>query len=49
MAPVLSHPSRASFVDEFGTKPINVDAAVYYGGGETYTRSRTYSHVSFSV
>ncbi|KAF5372759.1 hypothetical protein D9615_010103 [Tricholomella constricta] len=40
MAPALNHPTGVSFVEE---RPTNVDAATYYGGGESYTRSRTYS------
>ena len=45
MAPVLNHPTGVTFVDDHDFKPVNVDAATYYGGGESYTRSRTYSHV----
>lgn len=40
MAPALNHPTGVTFVEE---RPVNVDAATYYGGGESYTRSRTYS------
>lgn len=46
MAPALNHPTGVTFVEEHSSRPINVDAATYYGGGESYTRSRTYSHVS---
>ncbi|KAF9048571.1 alpha,alpha-trehalase-neutral trehalase [Panaeolus papilionaceus] len=45
MAPALSHPPGATFVDDH-VRPTNADAEAYYGGGETYTRSRTYSHAS---
>ncbi|KAG5337287.1 hypothetical protein C0989_009933 [Termitomyces sp. Mn162] len=40
MAPTLNHPSGVTFVEE---RPTNVDAATYYAGGDSYTRSRTYS------
>lgn len=46
MAPVLNHPTSVTFVDDANRSSVNVDAATYYGGGEVYTRSRTYSHVS---
>ncbi|KAF8896084.1 alpha,alpha-trehalase [Infundibulicybe gibba] len=42
MAPSVNHPTGVSFVEEH--KAVHVDAATYYGGGETYARSRTYSH-----
>lgn len=42
MAPALNHPSGVTFVEE---QPTDVDAAIYYGGGDSYTRSRTYSTV----
>jgi hypothetical protein len=45
MAPALNHPAGVSFIDDHGVTATNVEAAVYYGGGESYTRSRTYSHV----
>jgi hypothetical protein len=45
MAPALTHPPGVSFVDDHGGKPVNVDAATYYGGEEAYSRSRTYSGV----
>ncbi|KAF8181259.1 alpha,alpha-trehalase-neutral trehalase [Pholiota molesta] len=44
MAPTLTHPPGAAFVDEHAHRPVHADAATYYGGGEAYTRSRTYSH-----
>jgi alpha,alpha-trehalase len=34
-----------TFVDEHTQKPVDVDAATYYGGGEAYARLRTYSQV----
>ncbi|KAK0469618.1 alpha,alpha-trehalase-neutral trehalase [Desarmillaria tabescens] len=49
MAPVLTHPAGVSFIDDQASRPVNVDAATYYGGGESFTRSRTYSHVGFSI
>ena len=45
MAPALNHPPGVTFVDDHIHRPIHEDAATYYGGGESYTRSRTYSHV----
>lgn len=45
MAPSLNHPTGVAFVDDHDLRAANVDAATYYGGGESYTRSRTYSHV----
>jgi hypothetical protein len=48
MAPALNHPSGVTFIDEsLGT--VHVDAATYYGGGESFTRSRTYSHVRYNL
>jgi hypothetical protein len=44
MAPAFNHQSSAPLIEDHG---VNVDADIYYGGGEAY-RSRTYSHVSFS-
>ncbi|KAI6042903.1 glycoside hydrolase family 37 protein [Pisolithus marmoratus] len=44
MAPSLTHPSGVSFVEDGEHGSAQVEAAVYYGGGETFTRSRTYSH-----
>jgi len=44
MAPALSHPPGVAF-DDHAHRPVTVDAATYYGGGESYSRSRTYSHV----
>jgi hypothetical protein len=45
MAPAFAHPPGVNFVDDHGEKPVNVDAAIYYGGEEAYSRSRTYSGV----
>lgn len=44
MAPALAHPTGVNFIDE--QRPVNTDAATYYGGEEQYSRSRTYSAVS---
>ncbi len=44
MAPVLAHPSGVTFIDE--QKPVDSEAAVYYGGKEQFSRGRTYSAVS---
>ncbi|TFK74113.1 glycoside hydrolase family 37 protein [Pluteus cervinus] len=44
MAPTVPHPAGVNFVDEQQAQRIHVDAATYYGGGETFTRARTYSH-----
>ncbi|KAG6832783.1 hypothetical protein H0H92_009401 [Tricholoma furcatifolium] len=44
MAPPLNHPPGVTFVEERAATTHTVDAATYYGGGESYTRSRTYSH-----
>ncbi|CCL99293.1 uncharacterized protein FIBRA_01309 [Fibroporia radiculosa] len=41
MAPALNHPTGVNFVDEH--RPVNADAATYYGGEEQFSRSRTYS------
>ncbi|KAJ3510978.1 hypothetical protein NLJ89_g4366 [Agrocybe chaxingu] len=43
MAPTLSHPPSVSFFDDHVHRPVNVDAATYYGS-ENHSRSRTYSH-----
>ncbi|KAJ7649884.1 alpha,alpha-trehalase-neutral trehalase [Roridomyces roridus] len=44
MAPALNHPSGVTFVDDHEHGLVgHVDAATYYGGGESFTRSRTYS------
>lgn len=40
MAPRLKHPSLVRFADN---RPIDADPSTYYGGGDTYTRARTYS------
>ncbi|KAI6006620.1 glycoside hydrolase family 37 protein [Pisolithus orientalis] len=44
MAPSLTHPPGVTFVDDGERGSVHLEAAVYYGGGETFTRSRTYSH-----
>ncbi|KAJ7238582.1 alpha,alpha-trehalase-neutral trehalase [Mycena haematopus] len=44
MAPALNHPSGVTFIDDEILGTVHVDAATYYGGGESFTRSRTYSH-----
>ncbi|KAL4064454.1 glycoside hydrolase family 37 protein [Scleroderma yunnanense] len=44
MAPVLNHPTSVTFVDDGEHKSVHVDASIYYGGGESFSRSRTYSH-----
>lgn len=44
MAPALAHPSGVTFIDE--QKPVDTEAAVYYGGKEQFSRGRTYSAVS---
>lgn len=49
MAPAFSHPPGVNFVDDHGGKPVNVDAATYYGGEESYSRSRTYSGVRVAL
>ncbi|EED84289.1 predicted protein [Postia placenta Mad-698-R] len=41
MAPALTHPTGVNFIDE--QRPVNTDAATYYGGQEQFSRSRTYS------
>ncbi|KAF9818859.1 hypothetical protein IEO21_02515 [Rhodonia placenta] len=41
MAPALTHPTGVDFIDE--QRPVNTDPAVYYGGQEQFSRSRTYS------
>jgi alpha,alpha-trehalase len=46
MAPALNHPSGVTFIEDAQHKAGHLDAAAYYGGGESFTRSRTYSHVS---
>ena len=46
MAPALTHPTSVNFIDE--QKPVNTDAATYYGGEEQFSRSRTYSAVRLS-
>lgn len=45
MPPPLYHPYAATFIDDHDIKHPHTDPASYYGGGETYLRSRTYSHV----
>jgi hypothetical protein len=48
MPPAFVHPAGVNFVDE-DARPTDVDAAIYYGGGDSYTRTRTYSQVSFDM
>ena len=49
MAPALNHPTGVNFIDE-QQKPVDAEAAEYYGGQEHFSRGRTYSAVSgFSV
>lgn len=45
MAPALATPAGVVFVDDH-ERIIHSDASAYYGGKETYSRSRTYSNVS---
>ncbi|KAI0052264.1 glycoside hydrolase family 37 protein [Auriscalpium vulgare] len=45
MAPPLSHPPGLNFLEEQDARPVNVDAAQYYGGPEFHSRARTYSAV----
>ena len=47
MAPTLIHPPGTVFIDDNEVRAVHVDAATYYGGGDTHFRSRTYSHVWF--
>ena len=47
MAPALTHPTSVNFIDE--QKPVNTDAATYYGGEEQFSRSRTYSAVRLGL
>ncbi|KAL5504241.1 NTH1_2 [Sanghuangporus vaninii] len=42
MAPALQHPQSVGFIDE-KTAHVHEDAAAYYGSGEYFSRSRTYS------
>lgn len=47
MAPTVAHAPGAAVADDIlAQRPVTVDAATYYNGGEAYARSRTYSHVS---
>ena len=41
----LYQPSGVTFLEDQAPRPVNVDAATYYGGREHYHRSRTYSQV----
>ena len=45
MAPAFQHPPGVSFIDDKHA-PVTGDAATYYGGGEYFSRTRTYSNVS---
>lgn len=47
MAPAFSHPPGVSFIDDKPV-PVHDDASAYYGGGEYFSRARTYSNVSTS-
>jgi len=49
MAPTLNHPPTVNFLDDHTQRPINVDASIYYGGGEVHSRSRTYSQVVLAI
>ena len=49
MAPTLNHPPTVNFLDDHTHRPINVDASIYYGGGEVHSRSRTYSQVVLAI
>lgn len=49
MAPALNHPPTVNFLDDYTQRPINVDASIYYGGGEVHSRSRTYSQVVLAI
>ncbi|KAF9243378.1 alpha,alpha-trehalase-neutral trehalase [Melanogaster broomeanus] len=44
MAPVLTHPPGLAFVEDTDRGSDHVDPAAYYGAGESFSRSRTYSH-----
>ncbi|KXN91644.1 Neutral trehalase [Leucoagaricus sp. SymC.cos] len=44
MAPTVNHPAGVTFIDDHNHRQVNVDAATYYGGDESHSRSRTYSH-----
>lgn len=43
--PPLAHPPGMNFLDDQEQRPVNVDAATYYGGQEYHSRARTYSAV----
>lgn len=47
MAPILNHPPGLNFIEDGKDHAVHVDAATYYGGAESFSRSRTYSHVRF--
>lgn len=50
MPPAFSHPPGVTFVDDQHTTPlVSSDASIYYGGGEAFSRSRTYSGVSLAA
>ena len=44
MAPALNH-TGVTFIDDGNHRAVwHVDASIYYGGVESFTRSRIYSH-----
>ncbi|KAH0833005.1 glycoside hydrolase family 37 protein [Lanmaoa asiatica] len=45
MPPTLNHPPGINFIEDAEHRAVHVDAATYYGGTESFSRSRTYSHV----
>lgn len=51
MAPPLNHPPGMNFLDDplHEQRPVDADAAIYYGGTEYHSRSRTYSTVWASL
>ena len=49
MAPAFSHPPGVTFIDENHNSPLVSEPSVYYGAAEAFSRSRTYSAVSFAV
>ncbi|KAN0092931.1 glycoside hydrolase family 37 protein [Tylopilus felleus] len=44
MAPILNHPPGLTFVEDAEHRAVHVDAATYYGGAASFSRSRTYSY-----
>ncbi|CAK5269700.1 unnamed protein product [Mycena citricolor] len=45
MAPALNHPAGVTFVEDqaLSSSSAQTDASIYYGGAESFSRSRTYS------